>query len=166
MELSTGVSLDRVAASIGVGVVLPLKASVTPVNQSVLWRSSHPAVATVSDTGLVTAVFVGTAVITATTLDGNHTATCAITVIDGATGYADTLNVEVKLYPNPFAGKVHLTGAEGCTLQVLTAAGVTVLTQKMANTDESISMSRQPAGLYFFRLEKDGKTKTVKGAKE
>ena len=47
----------------------------------VTWASSNPAVATVSNTGVVTAVANGTAVITATTADGtNLTATCNVTV--------------------------------------------------------------------------------------
>ncbi len=49
-------------------------------NQSVTWRSSNAQVATVSATGLVTAVGNGTADITVTTKDGNHTATCKVTV--------------------------------------------------------------------------------------
>ena len=47
----------------------------------VTWASSNPAVATVSNAGVVTAVANGTAVITATTADGtNLTATCNVTV--------------------------------------------------------------------------------------
>ncbi|MDR1672615.1 MAG: T9SS type A sorting domain-containing protein, partial [Bacteroidales bacterium] len=55
-----------------------------------------------------------------------------------------------------------LTGAEGCTLTVFTTTGSIVHTQKVTGTDETIHLERLPAGLYLFRLEKDGKTKTLK----
>lgn len=56
--------------------VLPADAS----NKNVTYTSATPAVATVSNTGLVTAVSVGTAVITVKTVDGNKTATHTVTV--------------------------------------------------------------------------------------
>ena len=49
-------------------------------NKSVVWASSNTAVATVSQTGLVTRVGLGTAVITATTNDGGFVASCNIAV--------------------------------------------------------------------------------------
>lgn len=60
-----------------------LEAAVTPVgaSQLVTWTSSAPAVASVSATGLVTALAVGTSTITATSAaDGTKTDTCAVTV--------------------------------------------------------------------------------------
>ncbi|MCL1874935.1 MAG: Ig-like domain-containing protein [Synergistaceae bacterium] len=59
-----------------------LTAVVTPstADQSVTWTSGNSAVATVSATGLVTAVSDGTAVITATASDGVTKDTCTITV--------------------------------------------------------------------------------------
>jgi hypothetical protein len=78
------------------------------------------------------------------------------------TGYA----LSVQVYPNPFAGTLHLTGAEGSVLQVITVNGAVVHTQKVVNPDETISLEKLPAGLYFFRLEKAGKVKTVKAVKQ
>lgn len=48
-------------------------------NKAIIWTSSNPNVATVND-GLITAVGVGTAIITATTSDGNKSASCSVTV--------------------------------------------------------------------------------------
>lgn len=53
---------------------------VDATNQNVTWSSDNSSVATVDLNGKVTAVSNGSAVITATTEDGGHTATCAITV--------------------------------------------------------------------------------------
>jgi hypothetical protein len=34
------------------------------------------------------------------------------------------------------------------------------------NPDETIHLEKLPAGLYLFRLEKDGKIKTIKAVKD
>jgi hypothetical protein len=60
-----------------------LTATVTPANatnKAVTWSSSDEDVATVSNTGVVTAVGAGEATITVTTVDGDKTDTCVITV--------------------------------------------------------------------------------------
>ena len=65
------------------GETKSLTATVTPANatnQSVTWASSNPGVATVSDTGVVTAVANGQTIITATTVDGGYQASCTVTV--------------------------------------------------------------------------------------
>ena len=83
-----------------------------------------------------------------------------------ANGVAGELQVKVSLYPNPFAGVLHLTGAAGCVLTVVSAAGAPVHTQRVTSADEAIPLGNLPSGIYFLRLEKDGKTKTVKVVKE
>lgn len=49
-------------------------------NKAVLYFSSNTAVATVSSTGLITAVGAGSSTITVVTKDGGYSATCAVTV--------------------------------------------------------------------------------------
>lgn len=65
------------------GETLQLTATIYPdsaTNKTVTWKSSDEKVATVDESGLVTAVGNGTANITATTEDGNFKATCQVTV--------------------------------------------------------------------------------------
>jgi chitodextrinase len=80
----TAVSVNPTTASIVTGKTKQLTASVSPANATnptVYWSSSNPVVATVSNTGLVTGVGIGTATITTTSADGsNQTATSVITV--------------------------------------------------------------------------------------
>jgi uncharacterized protein YjdB len=79
----TGVTLNPTSASLVVNNTQQLTATIAPANatnKNVTWNSSNNAVATVSSTGLVTAVAAGSAVITVTTQDGGKTATCNITV--------------------------------------------------------------------------------------
>ena len=87
----TGVTLDKTSATIYVGAIgntVQLTPTIAPANATittVTWSSDDEGVATVSSTGLVTAVAVGTATITVTTTDGSFTATCDVTV-DNAPG--------------------------------------------------------------------------------
>ena len=49
-------------------------------NQNVIWESSNPSVASVDNTGLVTAKAKGKATIKVTTADGKYSCSCAVTV--------------------------------------------------------------------------------------
>lgn len=78
----TGISLNKSTLTLDVGGDETLIVTFTPDNatdKTVTWSSSAPTIATVDDTGKVTAVAAGTATITATTAN-NKTATCAVTV--------------------------------------------------------------------------------------
>lgn len=69
-----------------------LSATVSPAdaNQNVVWSSSDSAVVTVEpDTGALSAVSAGQATITATAVDGNQTATCAVMVLAYQISVAD-----------------------------------------------------------------------------
>jgi len=79
----TSVSLDKTSLELTEGETAQLTATVKPdnaTNKNVTWSSSAPNVATVDSSGKVTAVAPGTATITVTTQDGNHTAACTVTV--------------------------------------------------------------------------------------
>ena len=78
------VSLDRSNLTLNAaGASAQLTATVAPsnaTNKGVYFFSSNPSVATVSESGLVTAVSNGTATITVRTNDGGKTATCTVIV--------------------------------------------------------------------------------------
>ena len=77
---ATGISLNKTAATIYTGNTETLIATVEPTDttDTVVWTSSKESVATVDNTGKVTAVAPGTATITAKA--GDKTATCTVTV--------------------------------------------------------------------------------------
>ena len=79
-----GISLNHDAKTFTkAGETLQLTTTIYPdsaTNKTVTWKSSDKTVATVDESGLVTAVGNGTANITATTEDGNFKATCQVTV--------------------------------------------------------------------------------------
>jgi len=79
----TGVTMAPTTVSVNAGATTQLIATVAPANatiQSVSWTSSNTAAATISSTGVVTGVAIGTATITVSTTDGLKTATCLVTV--------------------------------------------------------------------------------------
>lgn len=82
-EEVTGVTLSPASKTLKVNETAQLEATVLPAtaSQKVNYTSNNDAVATVSDTGLVTALKEGTAIITAAATDGSGKyATCTITV--------------------------------------------------------------------------------------
>lgn len=76
------ITLTPSSSEILIDETVQLQATILPENasaQTIEWKSSRPAVATVSDSGLVTGISVGSCTITATA-DGKE-ATCRITVL-------------------------------------------------------------------------------------
>lgn len=82
----TGVTLNKSSLSLTAGGAETLVATVLPsraTDKSVIWQSSNKDVATVDQSGKVTAVSAGSAVITVTTNDGGFTAECQLAVAAG-----------------------------------------------------------------------------------
>lgn len=76
------ITLSTASADMLIGESITLTATVLPENttdKTVTWTSSESSIAGVDDTGTVTAVSAGTAVITATTVNG-RTTECTVTV--------------------------------------------------------------------------------------
>jgi uncharacterized protein YjdB len=86
----TSVSVNTSSLSLAAGQTYALAATVSPANASnkaVVWASSNNRIATVNSSGVVSAVAAGAVTITATTVDGNKTAACSITVTNGSLTY-------------------------------------------------------------------------------
>jgi uncharacterized protein YjdB len=78
------VVLDQAELTLNIAETATLVATIKPedaANKSVTWKSDNDSVVTVVD-GLVTAVAEGSATITVTTVEGEYTATCVVTVVD------------------------------------------------------------------------------------
>lgn len=81
------VSLNQTKVSLEKGKTTTLVATVKPTNvtnKAVTYKSSNESVAKVDSKGVITAVAKGTATITVTTVDGQKTATCEVTVTEVA----------------------------------------------------------------------------------
>lgn len=91
----TGVSLSKSVLSLAVGESETLVATVVPErasDRSVTWASSNKNIATVNQSGTVTAVAAGSAVIGVRTNDGGFSATCSLTVAAVVNEYTLTVN--------------------------------------------------------------------------
>ena len=80
----TSLAVSPTSETVYVGNTVQLTGTVNPSNttESTLWTSSNTDVATVRDTGLVTAKSAGTATITFKNSSGTMSATCKITVLE------------------------------------------------------------------------------------
>ena len=85
---ATGIALDQTTVSLPVAGRASLNCAIAPVNalnKSVAWASTDPTVATVKrigkNTAVISGVGVGTCAVTATTVDGGQTASCAVQVV-------------------------------------------------------------------------------------
>ncbi len=105
----SGVTLDSNSVDLTIGETKALTATVAPVNatdKSITWTTSNSSVASVNQSGVVTANGVGSATITVTTTDGLFTDTCTVNVTQsypGGTYYnavtlsGNTIKIEVIL---------------------------------------------------------------------
>lgn len=105
----TGIYLEETSVSILAGQTKQLTANILPTNatnQKITWESSDKTVATVSADGIVKAVAVGNAEITAYTEDGYKMAVCSLTVFHDP----DTI------YKVTFSGGTNTTGRKPAAL--------------------------------------------------
>ncbi len=131
----TGVELNKTNTSIEIDNTEQLTATISPsnaTNTNVVWTSSDTNVATVSNSGLVTAIDEGTTTITVTTRDGSFTASCVVTV--PAPSFADVLNLHnAKRYISNGSYYLHSNGSSKLPSAVLGDAedAPTLLTFKL-----------------------------------
>ncbi|MCF0053448.1 Ig-like domain-containing protein [Dyadobacter sp. LJ53] len=129
--LITSITLNKPTATVGVGDTTTIKAAVAPVNVSnktVVWSSSNPSVATVNATGIVTAVAVGNATITATAQDaGGVSSGSALTIVSaGSCGILTNNGFESGFVdwirnPNAGAATIGTSAQSGLKSAVITA---------------------------------------------
>lgn len=123
----SGIALNQTSATLNPTNTLTLIATITPSNatdKTVIW-SSNSANATVNSSGVVTAVSAGSAVIRATTVSGNLTASCALTITVPVTS--------VSISPSTFT--VNIGSSKQLTATIVpTNATNKVLSWSSANT--------------------------------
>ena len=130
----TAITLEPTEVPLFAGDSTTLKVTVAPgdaTNKTLTWTSSDDKIATVDQTGKVTAVAPGEATITATAADGSGvTATCKVTVT--AKTYGLSCNVSAINFGNVFPGYTQ-PGAQTFTLTNTGNQTLTGLTVSSAN---------------------------------
>jgi len=118
----TGVELDRNTLPLTVGEELQLTATVSPLNageREVTWSSNNTNVTVDSDGKvkvLTTAAVNSTAIITVTTIDGNKTATCEVTVYAAGTDGLTFSGNSVTGHNNELIANVIIPACNGGSL--------------------------------------------------
>jgi uncharacterized protein YjdB len=170
----TSVTVAPTTAAVRQGETQQFTAEVVKVGEiltTVAWSIAGQAKdATSIDAGGMLTVAIdetsATLTITATATADKKKLGTAIVIVERATGIGELIIPDLKVYPNPYSsGPIRISGAAGCTLKVFNATGVVLYTQEIVSPDETLQLEHLPAGVYFFRLEKDGKAKTVKTVK-
>jgi hypothetical protein len=163
----TGVTLDKNEISLEPSERDTLTATVWPddaVYKAITWKSNNISVAAVSSAGIVLARVPGTAIITATTVEGGFTADCTVTVTQ-PTGIAETAhNAPQQAYPNPTDGTVTLKfETAGERLVTLSDRSGKILLSKPVNKQtEQIDISAFPADIYLLTIDDGKRENTMK----
>ena len=108
----TNITLDKTVLSLDVDKTATLRAMITPeqaTEKAVTWISNNTNIATVDENGTVTAVSVGTVIITVTTADDSKTATCEVTV-----AHSDLKHFDRKEATCTEPGNIEYWHCEGC----------------------------------------------------
>lgn len=112
----TGITLNETSKELDIIDTFQLIAIIEPANATntnIIWSSSNEEVATVNQKGLVTAKSIGEAVITATTEEGNFTASATITV---AMKQEISAYIETKVVANGSNSMGQFWGVLDCTI--------------------------------------------------
>lgn len=147
----TQVSLDKSTLSIEKGSSLSLVATILPIdatNKEVTWKSSDTNIATVSNTGIITAVKEGTVTITVTTLDGSKTGTCQVTVTTKTSSdddiYKEDTNGTSNTSSNQSSGTSNTSSSQSTTGTTTTAKIVNGQTSTNTQSDSTTAKTNLP----------------------
>ncbi len=151
------VSLDKTELTLPRTESYTLVATINPSDasdKSVTWKSSDESVAKVDANGKVTALKVGTATITVTTVDGGKTATCEVTV-DFATGLEEAL-ANTQVYAKQ--GNIYVNPIQPLQLTIVNMLGKTVYNARIS----SYAQIPVANGIYIVKLTNAGNTIVTK----
>ena len=169
----TGVSLNKSTLELKKGASEKLTATVTPANaenKTVNWVSSNEKVATVASDGTIKALAEGMTTITVSTVDGNYTANCTVTVVDnssseterGAKGIERDADGNVILYVNGTTQtamvafyKVVATEAEAKAITAISGLGGYNMT-KVSNGVFELNIGKQDSNKYVVYAFNNG----------
>ena len=153
----TGVTLTPETAELKVGETKNLIITVAPetaTNKKYTCTSDKESVATVDNTGLITAKSVGTAKITVTTEDGNKTATCTVTVTK-STAVDDTALATISVFPNLFQEQLKIikpNDENAIRYALINALGIKMRSGVLNERETIINTENLETGLYVLRL--------------
>lgn len=182
------VSLNKTSVTITEGGTETLTATVSPTDATekrVNWSSSDASVVSVDGNGMLTAVKVGSATITVSTVDGGKTANCRVTVeakvipVTGVSLNAETLEVvegdviplQATVSPEDASEKAVVWSASDMSLVSLESDGLTAIgsgnvtitvTTKDGGKTASCEVTIKPKVIHLERLEISNESLTIR----
>jgi uncharacterized repeat protein (TIGR02543 family) len=155
----TGLTLDPTSMEIQVGKSVSITANVLPAgadDKTVVWVSADESIATVSNTGRVRGVAVGTTTITATTNDGGYSATCTVEVTPSSApgiGYVITIG-DYALSTEP-ASDVLVNSGSGSQRYTYTGLAGVLYNSNTEATEDILWLIEPTDGGYYI-MSQDG----------
>lgn len=150
--------LDRNEANMEVGETVKLEPVFSPVNtdpkyRGINWVSSDPEVASVDANGLVTALSVGTATITAASTESTYwKPTCTVTVSEKSGIEEVRTATDVKAWPNPFTDYIIVETSKVSLAKVYDIQGSLLISTEIGVGQNRIDTSALAPGLYIVRV--------------
>jgi uncharacterized protein YjdB len=143
-----------------VDTVTPGDASVTDV----IWSVNNPALASISDSGLLTANADTTIIVIATSVvDSSIKGTY---ILNKPAGLVQEESVSIGIYPIPVIDILHVQNALDLKAEIINVIGVTEESLTITDNDQSINLSKLSDGIYFIRFtSKEGIVTTKKFSK-
>ncbi len=139
----TSIKLDQIAFQLFIGETKQLKATVTPVGQTVTWSSGNPAIATVNSNGIVTAVSEGAVDIVAAV--GDKSTFCTVTVKAVSQLTANDVNIKLIV---PTSGSLNwyaYLDVTNYSSDPISVAGVCEMNGYAVQTDRSLTPTIVPS---------------------
>lgn len=158
----TGIKLNQTSLSLGVEEQFLLIPTISPsnaTNQTVRWTCDNLDVARVTSDGLVRAIEIGDATITATTVDGNFSATCKVSVVipvqKVSLGRAHSLNLKVGaskkitavITPSDATNKNVIWTTENAAVATVTEDGLSATVEAVGNGETRVIVTTEEGQL-------------------
>lgn len=155
---ATGISVTPDSLEISEGATAQLSVELTPPDSTdaISYESDAPSIASVSESGLVTAVAQGSANITVSA--GDQSAVCAVTV-------AAPEMVTITINPTPAEAVVKINGSEKKSIEVVKGSQVSYEVSKegyisksgsvTATSDQTVEVSLEAVVLTQYQMSSD-----------
>jgi len=153
------ISITPSSLTLEVGDTTRLIATISPsdaFDQGISWESDKPSVAKVDSNGMVTALHEGTAIITATTVDGGYSSESTITVNPVGT-FVNNLDHHTvfKVYPNPTTGEININGNDKYSIDIYNIQGIKLRAYTGLEDKETLNVQGLASGMYLLHVQGD-----------
>jgi hypothetical protein len=145
-------SINELSGSILLYInILPTNAAI----RDIIWSISDTNLATITQTGLVTAKANGTVIVTATAADGGGAkATKTITISNQNVGINEAnLNNQITVYPNPASNMLTIKTFNNLAIQQLFFLDITGKIIAQFNNQTEIDLTNIANGMYLLQIQ-------------